>query len=288
MDGVCEEGGSDSEFTVLHFQHVGAAVAPVTHPPSRQLSGLFHVAGNANSCSFGPFLFWGGSWDCSLWLQGQAPFNSHYPCLTTLGMSLCSPKGRGCSLIVSKRLCLQLQKVNFQKSILCLDAGLLSVAEKDQNVGQWASSNPMAWKKSTDVGPQRSTGQSCGTCAFPVGQFSPPTGNVHWWGPLLVLLMMSRYCQHKPLLDQSFRDCAFLCKAVCFSHRECIPEILSQLFWYGMGSTSMGASGRKGGTCVIPLGSYSACSKFSVALRVGLLPSCCQSTASARELLQLK
>ena len=66
--------------------------------------------------------------------------------------------------------------------------------------------------------------------------------------------------------------------AVCSSHREHTLATLSHLFLCRMGAIGAGpctATGRIHRACVIPLGSYSTCSEFSVALKTELLSSCC-------------
>ena len=48
--------------------------------------------------------FWqGDSRDCYVYLGGQVPLCSHSLCFSSLGVVLCSPRGRGCSSTVARR-----------------------------------------------------------------------------------------------------------------------------------------------------------------------------------------
>lgn len=73
---------------------------------------------------------------------------------------------------------------------------------------------------------------------------------------------------------QSRRACASPGRTVCSSSGEHAPAALSWLFWHVTGAASTGAIGRSPGGCVIPPGSFSTCSKFSVVLMAEVRGGC--------------
>lgn len=131
---------------------------------------------------------------------------------------------------------------------------------------------PWCIKNATGQGPHRFPGWSCRACAFP-GQAVCSSQREHVPAALFWLFGVCWI----PLAQATAEPLARARELMLFppgkfvaSAWTLLPATLFWIFWCEMGE---GATGRSPEICVIPPGSYSTCSKFSKALRVGLLPS---------------